>query len=145
MLKQWNGGAFRNSGKNRIIEEGDRMAAGMKFPIQINPATGRFAESEGTENIRESVYMILMTQRGEHPIRKKTGSAILSYPFIDISPTRIHMLEREVRETLLRQEPRICDVEVHAAKEPGEDYLMVRVTYRVKETGEMESLELQVG
>lgn len=121
------------------------MAAGMKFPIQINPATGRFVESEGVENIRESVYMILMTQKGEHPIRNKTGSTILSYPFIDISSTRIHMLEREVRETLLRREPRICDVQAHAAKEPGEDCLMVRVEYRVKETGETQSLELQVG
>lgn len=120
------------------------MAAGMKFPIQINPATGRFVESEDAESIRESVYLILMTQKGEHPIRKQSGSTILSYPFMDLSSTRIHMLEREVRDTLLRQEPRICDVEVHAVKEPEEENLMIQVTYQVKETGEMNSLELRV-
>lgn len=121
------------------------MASGMKFPIQINPATGRFAESDGAESIKESVYMILMTQKGERPIRKKSGSTILSYPFMDLSPTRIHMLERDVQKTLLSQEPRIRDVEVHAVENPAQADLTVQIEYRIKESGETDSVEIHIG
>ena len=42
----------------------------MKFPPQINPATGRFAVSSEEESVKESVYLILMTQKTED--RKST-------------------------------------------------------------------------
>ena len=39
------------------------LGSGMKFPPQINPATGRFEVVSGQASVKESVYIILMTQK----------------------------------------------------------------------------------
>ena len=120
------------------------MGTGMKFPIQINPASGRFLESEGAESVRESVYLILMTQKGERAANPEFGSRLLSYPFLETSPTRLHMLEREVHETLLRQEPRISEVEVRAEPDLKKGELVLYVDYKLRNTGEQDSLHVKV-
>ena len=54
------------------------LGTGMKFPPQIDPGTGRFSLSSGAQSVRESVYLILMTQRGERWLEPEFGSRILS-------------------------------------------------------------------
>ena len=46
----------------------------MKFPPQIDPATGRFVTASEEESVKESVYLILMTQRTERFLRPEFGS-----------------------------------------------------------------------
>ena len=41
------------------------LGTGMKFPPQVNKATGRFVLSSQEENVKESIYLILMTQKTE--------------------------------------------------------------------------------
>ena len=41
------------------------MEETMRFPIDINPATGRFETVSGRERIRQSVMLILKTEKGE--------------------------------------------------------------------------------
>ena len=61
------------------------LGTGMKFPPQINPATGRFAVSSEEESVKESVYLILMTQKTERFLRPEFGSDLMSYTFMDIN------------------------------------------------------------
>ena len=63
------------------------LGKGMKFPPQINKATGRFMTSSEKENIKESIYLILMTQKTERFMRPDFGSSIMQYTFM-ISTTR---------------------------------------------------------
>ena len=59
------------------------LGAGMKFPPQIDPGTGRFAVSAREQSVRESVYLILMTSRGERWLEPNFGSQMASYAFMD--------------------------------------------------------------
>ena len=54
------------------------LGMGMKFPPQINPATGRFVVSTNEESVKESIYLILMTQKSERFLRPEFGSDLLS-------------------------------------------------------------------
>ena len=40
------------------------LGRGMKFPPQVNPATGRIVTSEDNISVKESIYLILMTNKG---------------------------------------------------------------------------------
>lgn len=67
------------------------LGSGLKFPIQVNRATGRAVMSHGEQSVKESVYIILMTQKGERFARRDFGSRLLSYTFMDTSVTRINI------------------------------------------------------
>ena len=116
------------------------LGTGMKLPPQIDPGTGRFSLSSGAQSVRESVYLILMTQRGERWLEPEFGSRILSYTFLDISPTTVTLLTNELRALLLEQEPRISDVQVELDPETREGCLIFNLSYTITETNTRDNL-----
>lgn len=116
---------------------------GMRFPPRINPASGRFEESNGAENLRESIYLILMTQKGERLSDPMFGSSVMSWPFSEDSGTRRHMMERELAREILSREPRASDVQVHISKDPGEPRMIVQVDFTAEE-GVQDYVEISV-
>lgn len=126
------------------MEEKILLGRGMKFPPQTDRTTGRFVLADAGQSVKDSVYLILMTQKGERPARPEFGSGIMSYPFTDTNPTTLHVLERQVKETLLTQEPRIEDVDVQAEFRAEEACLYINVCYTIVRTGEPGSLSISM-
>lgn len=118
----------------------DFLGSGMKFPPSINPATGRFEVATGYESIKESIYLILMTQKTERWIRPDFGSSLMSYTFMDTGATMLNMMSRDIAQDLMRQEPRISDVQINidAASKPGA--LIIYIGYVVRETNVRDNL-----
>lgn len=116
------------------------LGAGMSFPPRIDPGTGRFAVSAGARSVKESVYLILMTNRGERWLEPDFGSRMMSYTFMDASHTVLKMLSDELREMLLRQEPRIGDVEVSITPEDRKGTLLVDIGYTIAASNSRENL-----
>jgi phage baseplate assembly protein W len=116
------------------------LGAGMKFPPQINMNSGRFALSSGANNVRESVYIILMTARGERWLEPDFGSRIMSYTFIDISPAMLNMLGAEIRNAILEREPRIADVDTEFAETTADGCLIVNIACRLRADNTVENM-----
>ena len=116
------------------------LGVGMKFPPQIDPGTGRFAVSTGERSVRESVYLILMTNRGERWLEPGFGSQMMSYTFMDTSPTMLRMMSDELREMLLKQEPRISDVDIEVNPEVKDGCLLISINYTVAATNQRDNL-----
>lgn len=115
------------------------LGSGMKFPPQIDPATGRFRVARGEESIRESIYLIL-TQKTERWVRPEFGSSLMNYTFMDTSVTMLNLVSREIASDLMTQEPRISDVDIRidAASKPGT--LIIYIGYTVRETNVRDNL-----
>ena len=116
------------------------LGSGMEFPPQINPATGRFEVSKGAVSVKESVYLILMTQKTERWIRPDFGSSLMSYTFMDTSNTMLNIMAREIASDLMTQEPRIADVNIRvdATEKPG--CLIIYIDYLIRETNVRDNL-----
>lgn len=108
------------------------LGAGMKFPPQVDKATGRFVASSGEESVRESVYLILMTQKTERFLRPDFGSSLMSYTFMDINATTINMMVRDITQQILEQEPRVQDVAITTDLKVREGRLFINIDYTVR-------------
>lgn len=122
------------------MEQKAYLGKGIKFPIEVNGATGRFLMSQGDESVKESVYTILMTQRGERFVRPEFGCELLSSTFMETSDTRIHMMARMLRDAIEEQEPRVFKVEVSAEKKLDRGCVVFYVSYRIRETNNRDNL-----
>ncbi len=122
------------------MEDKAYLGKGIKFPLQINQATGRFVMAEKEESVKESVYIILMTQKEERFTRPDFGSNILSYTFMDTSVTRINMMARELEETILEQEPRISEVDVSIDPQLDKGCLIINIVYTIAESNTQDNL-----
>lgn len=116
------------------------LGTGMKFPPQVSAGMGRFEMSAGAQSVKESVYLILMTQRGERWLQPEFGSQLMSYTFMDTSLTMLSMMKNDLRSVLLEQEPRISQVNVEIEDSLKNSCLIVHVQYAVAQTNTTENL-----
>ena len=116
------------------------LGTGMKFPSQINPTTGRFTSVSGAESIKESVYLILMTQRSERFMRPEFGSNILGYVFSQADATIMNLMADEIASDIMRSEPRIADVNVIMDEHSKPGCLFVNVEYTVRDSNTKENM-----
>ena len=108
------------------------LGTGMKFPPQINPTTGRFTCSSGKESIKESVYLILMTQRTERFMRPEFGSQVMSYVFAQTDATMLNLMAHEIAADIQRNEPRIEQVNINMDQNSKPGCLFINVNYTVR-------------
>lgn len=73
---------------------------GWKFPVQIDKKTGRIMTVEDNENIKQSVRIILGTQKYERKIYPGFGTDLRSFMFEIIDPTLISTLKSSIKSSL---------------------------------------------
>ena len=111
------------------------LGRGVKFPLQVDPRSGKLAMSEAEEDIREAIRIILHTIRGERVMRPEFGSNVMDYVFAPASSSMRESLSAHVRDTLAMQEPRIADIQVNCREIGGvSGGLAVEVSYLVRST-----------
>ena len=108
------------------------LGKGMKCPPQINPATGRFVCTAGKESIKESVYLILMTQKTERFMRPDFGSSTAGYIFNQTDVTMLNLMAHELEMDILNNEPRISDVEIRMDADSRPGCLFIYIDYTVR-------------
>jgi len=92
---------------------------GWKFPIEIDPQTGKFKTVAGEDDIKEAIKIILTTKKGERIGNPQFGSNLFNFMFASINYTELKEFEYEITQALTRWEPRIKDLEVEAQIDPG--------------------------
>ena len=89
----------------------------------------------GEEKIRQSIWIILSTAPGERQMRPEFGCGIHDLVFEPNSASLRGMVQIQVREALVRNEPRIDVLDVRVETQPdARNYLLIRIDYRVRTT-----------
>lgn len=117
------------------------LGRGMKFPPEVDPATGRFQMAYYEEDIKDSIYIILMTQKGERVMLPDFGCNIQDYIYQLPNTTYLNLLKVEVLNALTKWEPRIGDITIKIdTKELIDAKVLVNISYIVKSTNTEDNL-----
>ena len=112
----------------------DFLGVGWNFPIKIDDSH-RVVLAEYELSIQQSIRIILETARGERVMRPDFGCGLHEMVFAVNNATTRGVVATEVREALMRWEPRIdvLDVEASASGSQGE-VLLINIEYKVRST-----------
>ena len=111
------------------------LGKGWSFPVQVDEVTGTIRSVSSEEDIRQAVRLILQTNKGERVMNPEFGCNLRQYMFGQIDYTTCTQMEQEVRDALIRWEPRITDVEVQVElSDENAAQLLVKVSYVVRST-----------
>lgn len=111
------------------------LGRGLKFPLQVDPKTGKIAMADQEEDIREAIGIILRTGKGERVMRPDFGADTLDYAFAPLSSSMTNSISHDLRLILLEQEPRIQDVEVQCGEmDQQSGAVVIYVSYTVRST-----------
>lgn len=110
------------------------LGRGWKFPVNTD-LKGRIEMSEYEEDIREAIWIILSTSKGERVMRPDFGCGIYDLVFDYINITTMGMAENSVKEALNLWEPRIELINVNASPDKEkEGKLIINIDYNVRTT-----------
>lgn len=119
------------------------MTEGWNFPFEISKDHGRVETSSQSENIRQSVKIILLTEPGERMMHPEFGTKLHQFLYENRNSQTREMICREVRHSLQMWEKRIQDIQVEAEVAPEDQgELHVAVTYRIVDQEEEGRVEV---
>lgn len=114
----------------------DFFGAGWKFPPETDK-DNRFSltSSEDAESIRQAIWMILGTARGERVMRPDFGCGIHELVFAVNSAGTAGRVASEVRQALLQWEARIDVLNVSVSPDAAEpSKLLIEIEYNLRTT-----------
>ena len=118
-----------------MADTNDFLGRGWKFPPEIDKSTGRFKLVSYEEDIKEAIYIIIMTRYRERIMMPDFGSNIHEYVFSKPDVTMLNLLKQDIEEALVLWEPRIVDVEVDVSYDKVDGArLNIEINYTARAT-----------
>lgn len=112
----------------------DFLGKGWKFPVRAD-AHGKITISEYEEDIKEAIWIILGTSKGERLMRPDFGCGIHEYVFSSMSMANLLLIENTVMEALTIWEPRIDVQNVKTDTQYADNgKLVINIEYKVRAT-----------
>lgn len=111
----------------------DFLGKSWSFPVSKDDKTG-VAMSYGEGSIKESIWIILATAPGERVMRPDFGCGMHRWVFEVNNVGTIGQVTNEVRNALIRWEPRIDVLDVDTEVKGHGEVLLINVHYRVRST-----------
>jgi len=115
------------------------QGVGWAFPVALD-GSHRIALARYEESIRQAVWIILGTAPGERVMRPDFGCGIHDLVFGINSAATGSRAATEVRQALLRWEPRVEVLDTQVSTEGNGEVLLVRIEYRVRATNNVFNL-----
>jgi phage baseplate assembly protein W len=116
------------------------LGSGWKFPPRLD-SRGRIELVQHEQDVEEAIKIILLTKRGERPMRSEFGSELHRLVFDPNDAATAGTARRYVMEALARWEPRIAVTNVSAEPDPEDPgRLMIGIRYRVLATNSERNL-----
>jgi uncharacterized protein len=118
----------------------DYLGVGWAFPVSID-THGRIALARHERDIEEAIRIILLTPKGQRPMRPEFGCQIHELMFAPNDATTAGLAAYYVEDALGMWEPRIRTQEVLAYPDPNNPgRLLVEIRYEIKATHDSRSL-----
>jgi hypothetical protein len=117
------------------------LGRGVGFPINLD-SDRAIARADYEDSVRQAIWIILGTAKGERVMRPDFGCGIYDLVFEMNTPSTVGRVAQAVRDALLMFEPRIDvrDVQVAAVADEDGQKLLISVDYEVRATNNVFNL-----
>jgi phage baseplate assembly protein W len=118
----------------------DFAGIGWAFPMGVSPSGG-ISMVRGHDTLTKAMRLILSTYPGERPMRPDFGCKLRDYVFSGANPSTAARIAHEVRESLIRWEPRVGVNSVDVVPDRNDPTLLyIDIRYTMKATADERSL-----
>ncbi|MDT7836288.1 GPW/gp25 family protein [Aquabacterium sp. OR-4] len=111
------------------------LGRGWAFPPRFAAAGEGVAMASGTDDVAESLAILLATRRGERVLLERYGCDLAEFLFAEITPSLVGQVRDLVSDAILEYEPRVQLNSVEVGTERADEgVLVVAVDYTVRAT-----------
>ena len=127
-----------------MIDQGRLFGRGISFPPRVG-ADGRVAWSEGEQNVREAIRVILLTSQRERVRLSEFGGSLSRFLFEPNTVTTRHLIGDQIQKSLEQWEPRIRIESVNVEPDATDPQAAVAtITYKLVATQVPQRISLEI-
>lgn len=115
------------------------LGVGWSFPVKTNDE-GAIRLAEYEETVRQAIWIVLGTAKGERVMRPDFGCGIYDLVFEVNSASTAGRVAQEVQNALLYFEPRIDLLDVQVNSGGSGEVLLISIEYQVRATNNIFNL-----
>ncbi len=120
------------------------IGRGIAFPPRVDDE-GRLAWSEGGEHVRESIRIILSTERRERVMMPEFGGGIKRFLFEPNTTATHRLIQESIRRAVGRWEPRVRVESVHVIADPDDARAAIAtINYRLVATQVADRVDINI-
>jgi phage baseplate assembly protein W len=119
------------------------LGVGWDFPVKVHAEDekkGKIRLAEYEESVRQAIWIILGTAKGERAMRPEFGCGIYDLVFEVNSASTAGRVAQSVREALLEFEPRIDVRDIQTQTRNNGEVLLISIDYEVRATNNVFNL-----
>ena len=119
------------------------LGVGWGFPVTVHELgenQGKIQLAEYEESVRQAIWIILGTAKGERAMRPEFGCGIYDLVFELNSASTAGRVAQAVRDALLAFEPRIDVRDIQVQSQNGSEVLLISIDYEVRATNNVFNL-----
>jgi phage baseplate assembly protein W len=109
------------------------LGSGWSFPIAAD-STNQILSAAYEEAVRQAIWIILGTAKGERAMRPDFGCGIHELVFAPVSAGTTGAVTYAVQQALLNWEPRIDVLDIQITLAGGGQTMMINISYRIRAT-----------
>ena len=114
---------------------------GWKFPPTFNKYSKSVETVSDKDSIRESLYVLLTTTRGERLMVLDYGCDINTLAFKNLDLNLTTFIQNNIKTSIIKWEPRADVSNVTVTQlEGGEGVIEIKIEYKIKRTNEKDNL-----
>ncbi|QLE58025.1 GPW/gp25 family protein [Nostoc sp. TCL26-01] len=118
----------------------DFLGVGWSLPIRLKK-NGQIAVARYEESVRQSIWMILSTAKGERVMRPDFGCDIHEKVFAPNSLGTVGQIVSDVQDALIEWEPRIDVLDVDTIADPQQpNVILIQINYQIRTTNNIFNL-----
>jgi phage baseplate assembly protein W len=118
----------------------DFLGVGWTAPIQLD-RNGQIQVARYEDTVRQSIWMILSTAKGERVMRPDFGCGIHDRVFLPNNLGTIGQIVSDVRDALVEWEPRIDVLDVDVIPDATQpNVILIQVDYQIRTTNNIFNL-----
>ncbi len=117
--------------------------------MKYNQSQNSFETCDIDEDIKQSLYLLLNTRRGERLMRPNYGCDLSQFAFESVNYELLSLIENEILSAIKTCEPRVRNVKISIDSSDKENIstetLIVNIEYTVKENAHEQYLSVNIG
>ncbi len=118
----------------------DFLGVGWALPIQLDE-NGQIKVARYEESVKQSIWMILSTAKGERVMRPDFGCSIHEKVFSPNSLGTVGQIVSDVRDALIEWEPRIDVLDVDTIPDRNQpNVILIQINYQIRTTNNIFNL-----
>lgn len=124
--------------------DAELIGRGIAFPPRVDDE-GRLAWSYGADHVRESIRIILSTDRRERVMLPEFGGGLKGFLFEPNTPATHRLIQERIQQAVGRWEPRVQVESVTVAEDPEDPRgVVATINYRLVATNVADQLDVSV-